>query len=162
MVSRLRVNIAAKTAKLGIRDNAQMEPDSGNAEATATSIASNPVDAILAAHRIPGPWQVLEATGIANRIYATHDFVLRVATDHHDAIVDALTESMAAPAARQAGILTPRLIAFDNSRNIADRPFSLWERVHGETLGRFRCSPKMCEHTWRAQLANKSHVFTIK
>jgi aminoglycoside phosphotransferase (APT) family kinase protein len=91
-----------------------------------------------------------EATGIANRIYATRNVVLRVATDHQDAIADALTESIAAPIAQQAGILTPRLIAFDNSRNLVDRPFSLWERVHGETLGRLSCSPKICEQIWRA------------
>ena len=127
-----------------------MEPDICDPEAMGTSIASDPVDAILTAYRIPGPWQLLEATGIANRIYATDDVVLRVATDHHDAIVDALTESIAAPVARQAGILTPRLIAFDNSRKLVDRPFSLWERIHGETLGRLSCSPKICEHIWRA------------
>jgi hypothetical protein len=57
--------------------------------------------------------------------------VLRVATDHPDAIVDARTESIAAPVARQAGILTPQLVAFDDSRMLVDRPFSLWERVLG-------------------------------
>jgi Ser/Thr protein kinase RdoA (MazF antagonist) len=31
--------------------------------------------------------------------------------------------------------MTPRLIAFGDSRTLADRPFSLWERVDGETLG---------------------------
>ncbi len=75
----------------------------------------DPVDHILAAYRIPGPWQPLKATGLANRIYATRDVVLRIATDHSDAIPDARTESVAAPIARSAGILTPELIAFDDS-----------------------------------------------
>jgi aminoglycoside phosphotransferase (APT) family kinase protein len=110
---------------------------------------TDPVDEILAAYRIPGPWQRLEATGIANRIYATQDLVLRVATNHPDAIVDARTESVAAPIAREAGILTPRLIAFDDSRTIVDRPFSLWERVHGETLGRADLRGEERENIWR-------------
>src|SRR5215472_8057848 len=113
-----------------------MQADIGRPAATGQHIPADPVDEILAAYRLSGPWQRLEATGIANRIYATQDLVLRVATDHPDAIVDARTESVAAPVAREAGILTPRLIAFDDSRTIVDRPFSLWERVHGETLGR--------------------------
>jgi aminoglycoside phosphotransferase (APT) family kinase protein len=111
-------------AKLIIQDNG-MPPET----------LIDPVEEIFAAYRIVGPWQRLQATGVANRIYATADLVLRVATDHPDAIVDARTESIAAPVARDAGILTPRLIAFDDSRTIVDRPFSLWERVHGETLG---------------------------
>ena len=77
----------------------------------------------------------LNATGLANRVYATADVVLRVATDHPDAVPDARTESVAAPAARGAGIRTPRLLAFDDSRALVNRPFSIWERVHGETLG---------------------------
>ena len=77
----------------------------------------------------------LKTTGLANRVYATADVVLRVATDHPDAVPDARTESVAAPAAREAGIRTPRLLAFDDSRALVNRPFSIWERVHGETLG---------------------------
>ena len=76
--------------------------------------------------------------------------MLRVATDHPDAIVDAQTESIAAPVARGAGILTPRLIAFDDSRTIVDRPFSLWERVHGETLGLADLSGNIRQDVWRA------------
>ena len=108
-------------------------------------------DAIFAAHGIAGSWRRLQATGMANRIYATDDVVLRVATDHPEAIVDARTESVAAPVARAAGILTPRLIAFDDSRAIVDRPFSLWERVHGETQGlvNFR-DDRVREDVWRA------------
>jgi hypothetical protein len=55
-------------------------------------------------------------------------------TDDDDAVRDAVTECVAARVGRDAGILTPRLIAFDNSRKLVDRPFSLWERVHGQTV----------------------------
>jgi aminoglycoside phosphotransferase (APT) family kinase protein len=95
----------------------------------------DPVDALLAAHGFSGAWTTLTATGLANRIYATADVVLRVATDHPEAVSDAHTESVAAPAAHEAGIRTPRLLAFDDSRTLVDRPFSIWERIHGVPVG---------------------------
>lgn len=107
------------------------------------------IDAMFARHGVPGPWQVLPSTGLANRIFATRDVVLRVATDHPDGVVDARTESVAAPVARAAGILTPRLIAFDDTRTLVERPFSLWERVHGETLGLTSLSPGQTADVWR-------------
>lgn len=107
------------------------------------------VDAMFEQHGVPGPWEVLPATGLANHIFATRDVVLRVATDHRDGISDALTESVAAPVARAAGILTPGLIAFDDTRTLVDRPFSLWERVHGETLGLADLSNFAMARVWR-------------
>jgi len=112
-------------------------------------IAADPVDAMLARHGVRGPWTALPSTGIANRIYATADVVLRVATNHPDAVSDARTESVAAPLARAAGILTPRLIAFDDSRTLVERPFSLWERIHGETLGVSRLGRFRRKAVWR-------------
>jgi aminoglycoside phosphotransferase (APT) family kinase protein len=107
------------------------------------------VDAMFAAHGITGPWEVLPATGLANDIFATRDVVLRVATDHRDGISDARTESVAAPVARAAGIRTPRLLAFDDTRAVVDRPFSLWERIHGETLGLAGLSASAAARAWR-------------
>src|SRR5262249_41504587 len=46
-------------------------------------------------------------------------------------------------------ILTPRLIAFDNSRRFVDRPLSLWERIHGETLGLVNLQKDARERVWR-------------
>jgi aminoglycoside phosphotransferase (APT) family kinase protein len=99
---------------------------------------------------VRGAWQPLTSTGIANWIYATRDVVLRVATDHPDGVPDARTESVAAPAAHAAGILTPRMIAFDDSRTLVDRPFSLWERVHGATLGGITLSDEARSAAWCA------------
>jgi aminoglycoside phosphotransferase (APT) family kinase protein len=109
----------------------------------------DPVDAILAAHGTNDPWTSLKATGLANRIYATADVVLRVATDHPDAVPDARTEAVAAPVAREAGVRTPRLLVFDDSRMLVDRPFSIWERVHGETLGSATLDVRRREGVWR-------------
>ena len=111
---------------------------------------SSVVDAIFARHGMSGPWKALPSHGLANRIFATDDVVLRVATDHPDGVPDARTESVAAPVARAAGILTPRLIAFDDTRALVDRPFSLWERVHGETLGVATLTPPQMTAVWRS------------
>ena len=92
---------------------------------------------LFRANGVTAPWAPLPATGVANDIYATNEVILRVATDHPDAISDARTESVAAPVALQAGIRTPRLFAFVDSRQLIDRPYSLWERIHGETVGVF-------------------------
>lgn len=116
--------VYAQRVNIGVRDDVDPELR-----------MSDPVDVILAAHGRSGAWTTLKATGLANRIYATRDVVLRVATDHPEAIPDARTESVAAPAVYAEGIRTPRLLAFDDSRTLTDRPFSIWERVHGETLG---------------------------
>jgi len=110
----------------------------------------DPVDAILAHHGLRGPWQQLPATGIANRIYATDDLVLRIAMEGQEALDDARTESVAAPVAGAAGVCVPRLVAFDDSGTVVDRPYSLWERVHGETLGLFTPEPHSCPATWQA------------
>lgn len=116
---------------------------------TKMNLAPDLIDAMFAMHRIPGPWTPMPTTGIANCIYATQDVVLRVATEHPDGVSDARTESVAAPVARAAGIQTPRLIAFDDSRTLVDRPFSLWERVHGETLGLLELGPSQLATAWR-------------
>jgi aminoglycoside phosphotransferase (APT) family kinase protein len=76
--------------------------------------------------------------------------VLRIATDHAEAVEDARTESVAAPIAREAGVLVPRLLAFDDSRALVDRPYSIWERIHGETLGLLPRDHRRDRETWHA------------
>lgn len=110
----------------------------------------DPVDRILAQHGLRGPGIPLEATGLANRVYATPDVVLRIATDHPDAVEDARTESVAAPVARAAGLLVPRLIVFDDSRTLVDRPYSIWERMGGAALGLLPVGPRESADAWRA------------
>ena len=93
------------------------------------------VSALFGRYGFTEPWIELPATGVANWIYATEAVVLRVAANHGDSVSDARTESVAAPAARAAGIRTPEMLAFDDTRELVDRPYSLWERLHLETLG---------------------------
>lgn len=78
----------------------------------------------------------MTATGVVNWIFALGDTaVLRVPNgEHPDAVRDALTESVAVPAALRAGIRAPRLLVFDDSRDIIDTLFTIYERVPGQDL----------------------------
>lgn len=90
---------------------------------------------ILNKNQIKESYVKLITHGVANEIYATPKFILRIPTDHEDANLDALTESVAAPLARENGIKTPKLICFDDSYTILNKTYSIWERIHGFTLG---------------------------
>ena len=59
--------------------------------------------------------------------------------DHPEARPDARTEVVAAPVARAHGIAVPRLLAFQAGE------YSLWERVHAETLSELPFLPR----AWR-------------
>jgi hygromycin-B 7''-O-kinase len=60
--------------------------------------------------------------------------VLRVPKAHPDAVADAYTGMVAAPAAVAAGVSTPRLVAFDDTLDVVAVPFSIIERVHADPL----------------------------
>jgi aminoglycoside phosphotransferase (APT) family kinase protein len=51
--------------------------------------------------------------------------------------------------AHAAGVRTPRLCVFDDSRSILEVPFTIYERVQGETLGLLE-EPADLPATWRA------------
>jgi aminoglycoside phosphotransferase (APT) family kinase protein len=94
--------------------------------------------AILDRHAIrvpPDDVHRLESMGIVHSIYALGpSFVLRVPKVHPDAVADAYTGMVAAPAAVAAGVSTPRLVAFDETSDVVPVPFSIFERVHAEPL----------------------------
>jgi len=92
----------------------------------------------------------LPSTGIINAIYALDNaLILRVPRNDPVGISDTLTESVAAPVAFAAGVRTPRLVIFDESREILDVPYTIYERVRGETLGAFQ-DPSGIHHAWTA------------
>lgn len=68
--------------------------------------------------------------GLANATWYCGRFVVRVGKDP-EYEEDARTESVAAPAAYAAGVLTPRPVGFDFSRELADAPVSVFERAPG-------------------------------
>jgi hygromycin-B 7''-O-kinase len=94
--------------------------------------------------------QPLPSTGIINSVYTLGDeYVLRVPHYHRLRVAQAIREAAAIPLAIEAGVRTPRLIAFDDSLEVLPVPFLIVERVHGvdvETLG-----PAAVQHrdAWR-------------
>jgi aminoglycoside phosphotransferase (APT) family kinase protein len=77
----------------------------------------------------------LPSTGVFNAIYLVgDDLVLRVPRNHPHFAGALAKEAIAVPAARAAGVRTPRLIAFDDSLTLLPVPYALYERVRGEAL----------------------------
>lgn len=89
-------------------------------------------------------------TGKVNAIYALGpDLILRVCKDIPAVIHGTVGESIAARAAHRAGVRTPQLVAFDNSREILNTPYSIYERVDGIDLSRIAAAPHELPHIWR-------------
>lgn len=77
----------------------------------------------------------LASTGVINSIWALgHHWVLRVPKMVDEGVSDTRTESVAVPVAHAAGVRTPALVAFDESGEIVDGLYTIYERVHGVTL----------------------------
>jgi len=93
----------------------------------------------------------LPEVGIFNAVFLLgEDLVLRVPRDHPTFIAAARKEAVAAPAARAAGALTPRLVDFDDRHEFLPVPFLVYERVQGEPLGGFDLEPARTPEVWRA------------
>jgi aminoglycoside phosphotransferase (APT) family kinase protein len=112
------------------------------------------VAAIIDKHGLsagPTSFVRLPEIGINNVIYGLgDDLILRVARNDAGIFESARKEAIAAPAARNAGVATPFLIAFDDTRDLLPTPFSIYERVVGETLGLLDIEPKKSPGTWTA------------
>ena len=75
-------------------------------------------------------------TGMANWVYALDgDYVLRVSRPLQMAEEDVRTEVVAVPVAVAAGIRTPQLLVFDDSRTEIETPFTIYQRVPGTPEG---------------------------
>ncbi|HEV2091656.1 MAG TPA: aminoglycoside phosphotransferase family protein [Rubrobacter sp.] len=92
----------------------------------------------------------LPEVGVFNRIYPLgDDLVLRVPRDHPAFVAAARKESVAVPAAKEAGVRTPAMISFDDARDLLPVPYSIFERVPGETLGLLDLDPARAPGAWR-------------
>jgi aminoglycoside phosphotransferase (APT) family kinase protein len=92
----------------------------------------------------------LPEIGIFNAIYALgDDLILRIPRSHPAFTAAARKEALAAPAARAAGIRTPALIIFDDTLDLLPVPFTIYERVHGATLGLLDREPEDTPDGWR-------------
>jgi hypothetical protein len=93
----------------------------------------------------------LRSTGIAHTVYALGDhFVLRVPKAHPEAVADTYTGSVAAPVAHAAGVRTPALVVFDNQRDIAPVPLSVFQRAAGDPLVHLGAHPQDMAPVWLA------------
>src|SRR5262249_20899393 len=51
--------------------------------------------------------------------------------------------------ARGAGVRTPRIVAYDDDADLLPVPYTVYERVHGETLGLLELEPGDSPGAWR-------------
>ncbi len=84
---------------------------------------------------LTGPIQPMASNGVVHALWALGaDYVLRVPKPEEMCLGDLRAEVAAIPVARAAGVRTPALIAFDDSREIIEVPYAIVERVHGTDL----------------------------
>jgi aminoglycoside phosphotransferase (APT) family kinase protein len=92
------------------------------------------VDDILRRHGLDdSPSAPLAEQGQDFATYATRGYVVKVA--HAERRDQVYTEALVAPAARAAGVRTPRLLAWARESDLA---YSVWERAAGDLLGERR------------------------
>jgi aminoglycoside phosphotransferase (APT) family kinase protein len=116
-----------------------------------TPVAPEALAAILARHNL-GDRRLapLAQTGIINAVYALgDDLVLRVPRNHPAHAEQARREALAIPAARAAGVRTPRLVAYDDALDLLPVPYLVVERVPGAALGQLEGDPAEAGGVWR-------------
>jgi aminoglycoside phosphotransferase (APT) family kinase protein len=92
------------------------------------------IAAALARHGIHEPAEPMASQGMINDVYAVGaSLVLRVSRSE-EYEEDARTEAVAAPAAFAAGIMTPELLIFDDSRQDLPFTFTVYRRAPGQDL----------------------------
>jgi len=92
----------------------------------------------------------LPDTGIFNAIYLLDDeYILRVPRRHPAHYRALYNESIAVPLARSLGVRTPALLVYDDSCDLLPVPYTIYERVSGETLGLLRFEPEATLQVWR-------------
>jgi aminoglycoside phosphotransferase (APT) family kinase protein len=128
-----------------------------------TSVTSVALAAILARHglelRALAP---LAETGIINAVYALgEDLVLRVPRNHPGHVAQAHSEALAIPAARAAGVRTPRLVAFDDRLDLLPVPYLIVERVPGASLGHLDRDPVEAHAVWTEVGRDLARLHTV-
>ena len=114
-------------------------------------LTSAAIAAISARHGLDVQrWTALPGRGTAVSVYLLDDaWALRVARDHPAAIAGLRNDAIVIPAARAAGVRTPRLIAFDDSGQLTPTPYAIYEQVQGAALDTLALSPEAAPMIWR-------------
>jgi hygromycin-B 7''-O-kinase len=106
--------------------------------------------AIAARHGLRADAPRLLRVGASVTVYLLGDgHVLRALRRVADDPATARTEVVAVRAAREAGVRAPRLVAFDEARDLLPVPYALYERVDGEALEALRLPPEATPRVWR-------------
>jgi aminoglycoside phosphotransferase (APT) family kinase protein len=121
-------------------------------ETDADSHLDSTIAAIVVRHSLSTrAWTRLASLGTATTIYLLDDaYVLRVPHHQPEAIAGICTDPIVIPAARSAGVRTPRLIAFDDRCDLLPVPYGVYERVLGEPLGRLALPRDATPDIWYA------------
>ncbi len=114
-------------------------------------VSDEMLHAVVERHGIgAGSVAPMAQVGIFNAIYALGDrHVLRVPRQHPRFEGTALNEAVAVPLARAAGVRTPALVAFDETRTILPVAYGIYERVEGRVLERAVADPALADVVWR-------------
>ncbi|MGW1346831.1 phosphotransferase family protein [Kribbella sp. NPDC002412] len=88
------------------------------------------VAAIGRRHGVPADQVTEVAGGVANRGFTLGETLfLRIARPGFED--DLRKEASVVPFARSAGVLTPAIVVYDDTRQLIDAPYAVMERVHG-------------------------------
>ena len=97
----------------------------------------------LTAERLPD-------VGINNAIFTLGEhLILRVARNDPEIFASVQKEALVIPLARQLGVRTPELLAFDDSLELLPTPYGVFERAVGQTLGLLELPLSAAGDVWR-------------
>lgn len=82
-------------------------------------------------HGLSGDWKLLMPRGNVHAVYRVGDVVVRVPRDHPEWIQDTYTEAVALEAMQNLPISTPKLVVFDDDRDVVGVPFAIIEHFPG-------------------------------
>lgn len=116
---------------------------------TPVSVAT--LDAILDRHGLRGRRVVpLSGTSAGSSVYLLgDDRVLRVPHQQPGSVQGLETACIAIPAARAAGVRTPRILVLDERRDLVPVPYAILERVPGEPYSRHGWAIAAAAAIWR-------------
>jgi aminoglycoside phosphotransferase (APT) family kinase protein len=109
------------------------------------------IRAVIARHALdvsPDEVSPLPSIGTVNTVLALGErYVLRIPKPL--GVGDTRTESVAAPVAKAAGLATPALLVYDDSQEVFDVPYTVYERIHGENFGLRNLDPGLSAKVYR-------------
>jgi aminoglycoside phosphotransferase (APT) family kinase protein len=98
--------------------------------------------AIADRHGLSGEIVRMDTVGMVNAVWSIGDgAILRIPKDEPVSLAETLAESVVAPIARDAGVLTPRLLAWDPACDLVSVPYTVWERAPGRTFASVVADP---------------------